>query len=94
MERMKAAVEREGGPFTLFGGEPLLLPLADLEELFRWGMEEYGHSGIQTNGILISDEHMRLFKTYNVDVGVSIDGPGELNDLRWHVSLERTCAPC
>jgi uncharacterized protein len=90
MERMKAAVEREGGPFTLFGGEPLLLPLADLEELFRWGMEEYGHSGIQTNGILISDEHMRLFKTYNVDVGVSIDGPGELNDLRWHVSLERT----
>ena len=40
--------------------------------------------------ILISDEHMRLFKTYNVDVGVSIDGPGELNDLRWHVSLERT----
>ena len=90
MERMKAAVEREGGPFTLFGGEPLLLPLIDLEELFRWGMEEYGRSGIQTNGILINDEHMRLFKTYNVDVGVSIDGPGELNDLRWHVSLERT----
>ncbi|HET8846037.1 MAG TPA: radical SAM protein [Ktedonobacteraceae bacterium] len=90
MERMKSAIAREGGPFTLFGGEPLLLPLADLEELLRWGKQEYGRSGIQTNGILLNEEHLRLFKIYNVDVGVSIDGPGELNDLRWHVSLERT----
>jgi|GEM_PF-428894 len=90
LERMKAAAEREGGPFTLFGGEPLLLPLADLEELFRWGHEKYGSSGIQTNGVLIGDEHVALFKKYNVEVGVSVDGPGELNDLRWHVSLERT----
>src|SRR5205085_9064869 len=57
---MKAAVERQGGPFTLFGGEPLLLPLSDLEELFRWGMEKYGLSTIQTNGILITDAHIRL----------------------------------
>ncbi|HET8847057.1 MAG TPA: radical SAM protein [Ktedonobacteraceae bacterium] len=90
LERMKSATIKEGGPFTLFGGEPLLLPLPDLEELFRWGQAEYGRSGIQTNGVLLNDEHIRLFKTYNVDVGVSIDGPGELNDLRWHVSLERT----
>jgi uncharacterized protein len=90
MERMKAAVEREGGPFTLFGGEPLLLPLADLEELFRWGLQTYGRSAIQTNGTLLNDEHIRLFKQYNVDVGISIDGPGELNDLRWHVNLEKT----
>ena len=87
---MKAAVERQGGPFTLFGGEPLLLPLSDLEELFRWGMEKYGLSTIQTNGILITDAHIRLFNTYNVDVGISIDGPDELNDLRWHADLERT----
>lgn len=90
MERMKTAVMREGGPFTLFGGEPLLLPLPDLEELLRWGMEQYGRSGIQTNGILLNDEHIRLFKTYNVDVGISIDGPDDLNDLRWHVNLEKT----
>lgn len=90
MEQMKAAVAREGGPFTLFGGEPLLLPLADLEELLRWGMETYGRSGIQTNGVLLNDAHIRLFQTYNVDVGVSLDGPGELNDLRWHVNLEET----
>lgn len=90
LDRMKAAAEREGGPFTLFGGEPLLLPLADLEELFRWGKEKYGSNGIQTNGVLIGDEHIALFRAYNVDVGVSVDGPGELNDLRRHVSLERT----
>ena len=30
---MKAAVEREGGPFALFGGEPLLVPEEDLEAL-------------------------------------------------------------
>jgi len=90
MERMKAAVSREGGPFTLFGGEPLLLPLADLEELLRWGQETFGRSGIQTNGILLNDEHMRLFHTYNVDVGVSVDGPDELNDLRWHLTHEKT----
>jgi uncharacterized protein len=90
MERMKAAVEREGGPFTLFGGEPLLLPLADLEALFRWGWQTYGRSALQTNGTLLNDEHIRLFKQYNVDVGISIDGPGELNDLRWHANLEKT----
>lgn len=90
MERMKAAITREGGPFTLFGGEPLLLPLKDLEELFRWGLEEYGGSGIQTNGVLLNEAHIRLFKQYNVEVGISLDGPGELNDLRWHATLEQT----
>ncbi|NTU73542.1 radical SAM protein, partial [Candidatus Roizmanbacteria bacterium] len=90
LERMKAAVKREGGPFTLFGGEPLLLSLADLEELFRWGMEQYGGTSIQTNATLITDEHIRLFQQYRVHVGVSVDGPDELNDLRWHGSIERT----
>lgn len=90
LDRMRASVEREGGPFTLFGGEPLLLPLGPLEDLLRWGFEKYGRSGLQTNGVLINDEHLRMFPAYNVDVGVSIDGPGELNDLRWDVSLERT----
>jgi uncharacterized protein len=90
MARMRAAVEREGGPFTLFGGEPLLMPLDALEDLLRWGFETYGGSGIQTNGVLMGDEHLGLFVRYNVDIGVSIDGPGELNDLRWDVTLERT----
>ena len=81
LERMKAAVEREGGPFALFGGEPLLMPLMDLEALWEWGLRKYGTNAVQTNGVLIGDAHIRLFKTYKVAVGVSIDGPGELNGL-------------
>jgi uncharacterized protein len=90
MDAMKAAIAREGGPFTLFGGEPLLLPEDDIEELWAWGFERYGRNSVQTNGVLINDRHIELFKRYNVSVGVSIDGPGELNDVRWTGTLERT----
>jgi uncharacterized protein len=90
LEAMKAAVEREGGPFTVFGGEPLLVPEEDLETLWAWGLERYGTNGIQTNGVLINDNHVRMFERYKVQVGISIDGPGELNDVRWAGSLERT----
>jgi len=90
LDAMKAAVEREGGPFTLFGGEALLVPEADLEDLLAWGLERYGSNSIQTNGVLINDAHIRMFRQYKVDVGISIDGPGELNDARWAGTLERT----
>ena len=84
------AVEEEGGPFALFGGEPLLLPLADLETLWKWGLARYGQNSVQTNGVLITDEHIRLFREYQVQVGLSLDGPSGLNDARWAGSLERT----
>jgi uncharacterized protein len=90
MQRMKEAVLAEGGPFTLFGGEPLLVPEKDLEELWAWGLAHFGNNGIQTNGTLINDNHIRMFKQYKVHVGISIDGPGELNDARWVGSLEKT----
>ena len=88
--RMKAAVEREGGAFTLFGGEPLLMPIEDLEDLWSWGHERFQRNSVQTNGSLITEDHIRLFKRYRVGVGVSVDGPDELNDIRWAGSLERT----
>jgi uncharacterized protein len=90
IEAMKAATEREGGPFTMFGGEALLVPEADLEELWRWGLERWGSNGMQTNGVLINDEHIRMFREYKVHVGISVDGPGELNDSRWAGTLDRT----
>jgi uncharacterized protein len=34
LEAMKRAVLSEGGPFILFGGEPLLMPEDDLETLW------------------------------------------------------------
>jgi uncharacterized protein len=90
MEKMKAAVVAEQTDFLLFGGEPLMLAERDLEQLWRWGFEKFGHNGVQTNGTLITDNHIRMFKQYRVRVGLSVDGPGELNDARWSGSLERT----
>jgi uncharacterized protein len=90
MERMKAGIEKAGGGFTLFGGEPLMIPEKDLEELWSWGFQKYGSNNIQTNGTLINDNHIRMFKEYRVHVGISVDGPGELNDVRWAGSLEYT----
>jgi|ERR1700731_1388965 len=90
LELMKSAIKREGGPFTLFGGEPLLLPERDLEELWSWGFQQFGKNSVQTNGTMIRDYHIRMFKQHRVQVGISIDGPRELNDLRWAGSLDAT----
>lgn len=101
MEAMKAALRAQGSPFTVFGGESLLVPIPDLEELFTLGLELYEKrratgarvgqpNAVQTNGALITDEHVALFKKYNVHVGFSLDGPGDLNDARWAGSVEKT----
>jgi uncharacterized protein len=90
IDAMKVAVEQEGGPFTLFGGEPLLVPIADLESLWAWGFARHGANGIQTNGVLVNDAHVELFRKYRVHVGISMDGPGELNDIRWAGTVART----
>jgi uncharacterized protein len=89
--KIKSAIEAEGGgPFTLFGGEPLLVPIEDLEDLWAWGYARKNNNSVQTNGILINDAHISLFHKYKVGVGISIDGPGELNDARWHGTLQKT----
>lgn len=90
LEAMMRALVDGDEPFTLFGGEPLLVPKPDLERLFALGLELHGHTTIQTNAALIDDEHLDLFRRYRVQVGVSIDGPGALNDARWAGSGEAT----
>jgi uncharacterized protein len=90
MEKMKRGIETLGGEFSLFGGEALMVPMKDLENLWSWGFQRNGKNGIQTNGTLITDAHIALFTKYKVHVGISVDGTGELNDVRWAGSLERT----
>jgi uncharacterized protein len=90
MKRSIVAHSREDEPFLLFGGEPLLLSKRALEKLWAFGLQRSGRNSIQTNGVLIDDDHIALFKRYRVGVGVSMDGPGELNDARWDHTLERT----
>jgi radical SAM protein with 4Fe4S-binding SPASM domain len=88
--KMKAALARAGSSFTIFGGEPLLVPEPVLEELWAFGLERFGSNGIQTNGSLISDRHIAMFKRYSVNVGISVDGPEDLNDVRWAGTVQRT----
>ena len=90
MKAMKEAVLREGTDFMLFGSEALMVPLEDLEELFAFGLEQFGRNSVQTNGTLVTPAHVDLFRKYKVSVGVSVDGPGALNDIRWAGSLEKT----
>lgn len=76
----RAGVEVPG----LHGGEPLLIRDEDLEEIFKWIHENYDGRGthIQTNGTLLTEDHVEMFDKYNVDVGISMDGPAELNESR------------
>jgi uncharacterized protein len=90
VEEVEARDGRGQAGFSIFGGEALLTPIATLEALWKWGLARYGQNGLQTNGTLITDEHIALFRRYKVSVGISVDGPGALNDARWAGSLERT----
>lgn len=92
LEAMKRGLEAEGGQWSLFGGEPLLMKLQDLEEMLRWGHATHGATGIQTNGSLITPAHLALFARFHTHVGISVDGPDELNDSRWAGSLGKTRA--
>lgn len=68
----------------LHGGEPLLLRNEDIRTLFdemnkRWPQHDHH---IQTNATLIDDEIIDIFKEFGVGVGISCDGPPELNTER------------
>ena len=72
---MKAAVERRGGHFVLFGGEPLMGPPEDdLKRLGRVGCE-YGATGPTRRDPDQPDRHIRMFQQFKVHVGLSITGP-------------------
>lgn len=69
------------GEIILHGGEPLLVSLENLLELIEYidSLENLCIQ-IQTNATLITEEHIQLFKKFNVTVSVSIDGPKYLHD--------------
>lgn len=90
VEAILRTLERISEPFTLFGGEIMLVPIADIEKLLSLGLARHGGSGLQTNGTLIEERHIDLFRQFAVRIGISIDGPGPLNDVRWAGSLRAT----
>jgi uncharacterized protein len=82
-DKIIKALEEKNQPAILFGGEPLLLPIEYVEKIWKYNYEKFGENGIQTNGTLFTEEHYSLIKKYKVHVGISLDGPSELNDTRW-----------
>lgn len=70
----------------LHGGEPLMLPKSDIEQILKKGYQLTSRTAIQTNAFLLDDKHMELFKKYNTSVGVSYDGFGNLNEARMNRS--------
>lgn len=78
--------------FTLFGGEPLLMRRSDLEKVCAYAAAKGVPLSVQTNGALITAWHVALFQKFYVSVGISVDGPDELNDTRWVESEAATRA--
>jgi len=72
-------------PTTFFfhGGEPLLVGLENWNRILNYSILERNYPmevSVQTNGTLINDDFIDLFKRFDVKIGVSLDGPASLND--------------
>lgn len=89
-DAVMSRIDTAHGPWHLFGGEPLLVHITHLEELLKAGYEKWGYTAIQTNGTLITPAHVELFEKYKTQIGISLDGPDELNDSRWAGTVEAT----
>ncbi|MEM2191830.1 MAG: radical SAM protein, partial [Archaeoglobaceae archaeon] len=81
VDRMFETAEKifDGDLIVLHGGEPLLLPIEDIEKFLKFAYRKCGKSSVVTNGYAIDDEKIRLFKKYRTEVCVSIDGFPEMN---------------
>ncbi|MFN7919902.1 MAG: anaerobic sulfatase maturase [Bryobacteraceae bacterium] len=71
--------------FAFQGGEPTLAGLDFFTKLVEF-QQRYGRDGqnvsnaLQTNAVLLDDNWAQLFRQYNWLLGVSLDGPEEIND--------------
>lgn len=71
--------------FAFQGGEPALAGLPFFEKLVEL-QQRYGRNGqavsnsLQTNAVLLDKNWCDLFRTYQWLLGVSLDGPEEIND--------------
>jgi radical SAM protein with 4Fe4S-binding SPASM domain len=73
---------RKEDQLIIHGGEVLSLPLDDFEAFLKCCFELQGRTHIQSSLFGLKKEHIELFKKYKTNIGISIDGPPELNILR------------
>lgn len=68
------------------GGEPLIFGidrLINLSDNIKSNLEEVGCNpdfGIQTNGVLLTEEMLKKLENKNISISLSIDGPKEIHD--------------
>ena len=70
---------------SLHGGEPLLAGIDKFEEyikILKSNLKDHRFSiGIQTNATLLNEKFINLFEENDIFVGISYDGPPEINDI-------------
>lgn len=76
---------------VLHGGEPLQLPFDGIERILRETYQMQGHTSINTNGTLITEDTIKLFKRYKTSVAISFDGIYPLNSLRGYPDDQKKC---
>ncbi|NND31854.1 MAG: GRRM system radical SAM/SPASM domain protein [Saprospiraceae bacterium] len=72
--------------FIWHAGEPLAVPLGFYQDLFSIISQcipssTQVHHHMQTNATLLNDHWCTFIKEHDIKIGVSVDGPKELNDL-------------
>lgn len=72
---------RPGATVQIAGGEPGLVPdIVAAVAAAAWAAGA-GRVGIQTNGLAIDHDFIALVRSRRLGVGVSLDGPAEINDV-------------
>jgi uncharacterized protein len=84
MREYCARRDRHTMSITFHGGEPTLIGAENFARLAARARKRLGHRlagmTIQTNATLLDDRWVEVFRRYDVQVGISLDGPKEVND--------------
>ena len=79
---IKTRLNAEGASIVLHGGEPTCIDLDELEKLVKMIVDNGFKVSAQSNIYNITEDHISLFKEYNVTIGASLDGFPDINTLR------------
>ncbi len=66
----------------LTGGEIFVLPLKQIEKLFKDIYLSNTKITINTNGTLLTKRHIDLLKKYNAEISISLDGTPNIHNIR------------
>ncbi len=66
------------------GGEPMLLPAEQYDICIRNLIQNHSDFKfrfcMQTNGTILSEKYLNLFRTHRIHIGISLDGSQEIHD--------------